>query len=262
MVQLEDPMLPQRIEEASLNSWPALQQILFDGWILRFAEGYTKRANSVNPLYASSMDLDEKVLACEELYRQKGLPPIFRLVSFSALSNLDLLLESSGYSKVAPTLVMHLDLQSWSVPLDPVVELHEERLDDWLGLFCRFQGSPLAKHDTHRAILQAIPSNCLFASLAHSDQIVACGLGVLEHDLLGLFDLVTDPPQRRKGYGTRLVAALLRWAQEKGATRAYLQVVKANKPARCLYTRLGFQEIYHYWYRVADTQEPQSTHSR
>lgn len=249
-------MLLQRIEEASLNSWPALQQILFDGWILRFAGGYTKRANSVNPLFASSMDLDEKVLACERIYREKGLPPIFRLVSFSAISDLDLLLESRGYSKVAPTLVMHLDLQSWNIPPDPAVALREERLDDWLGLFCRFQGSPLAEHNSHRTILQAIPSRCLFASLAHSDQSVACGLGVLEHDLLGLFDLVTDPPQRRKGYGTNLVSGLLRWAREKGASRAYLQVVRANEPARRLYTGFGFQQIYHYWYRVAGTQEP------
>ena len=62
-------MFPKRrIEEVSLNSWPALQQILFDGWILRFSEGYTKRANSVNPLFASSMDVGEKVDTCERLY--------------------------------------------------------------------------------------------------------------------------------------------------------------------------------------------------
>jgi hypothetical protein len=32
----------QEIEEISLNAWPSLQQILYDGWILRFANGYTK----------------------------------------------------------------------------------------------------------------------------------------------------------------------------------------------------------------------------
>ena len=40
----------QTIEELSLNALPCLQQILDDGWVLRLAEGYTKRANSVTPL--------------------------------------------------------------------------------------------------------------------------------------------------------------------------------------------------------------------
>lgn len=39
------------IAEISLNAWCSLQQNLDDGWILRFADGYTKRVNSVNPIY-------------------------------------------------------------------------------------------------------------------------------------------------------------------------------------------------------------------
>ncbi len=72
-------MLHRRLEEVALNAWPALQQMLFDGWVLRFAKGYTKRANSVNPVFASSLDIDEKIDTCTRLYGDQGLPLIFRL---------------------------------------------------------------------------------------------------------------------------------------------------------------------------------------
>ena len=35
------------IEELTLNAWPPLQTQLYDGWLLGFSGGYTRRANSV-----------------------------------------------------------------------------------------------------------------------------------------------------------------------------------------------------------------------
>ena len=64
------------IEELSLNAWPAMQTMLFDGWVLRSADGYTKRANSVYPLYDSKMDLDVKIGFCDSFYRDLGLPAV------------------------------------------------------------------------------------------------------------------------------------------------------------------------------------------
>ena len=244
-------LLKRRIEEVSLNSWPALQQILFDGWILRFSEGYTKRANSVNPLFASSMDVGEKVDTCERLYVERGLPPVFRLTPFSSPAGLDEVLERRNYQKVAPTSVLHLDLKARVVQPSPSAELRHERLDDWLDIFCRFSKSPLEKHRAHKRILKAIPGKRFLASLADSGQVVACGLGVLENGYFGLFDLITDPQRRNEGYGTLLVSSLLRWArQDEGSLYTYLQVVKSNTPARRLYARFGFREAYPYWYRV------------
>ncbi len=110
----------------------------------------------------------------------------------------------------------------------------------------------MARHQAHKEILQAIPSGRLLAVLTDSSQIVACGLGVLEHDYFGLFDLVTDSQERNKGYGAKLVFCMLRWAQEHGAAHVYLQVMSSNTPARHLYAKLGFQDVYQYWYRVPD----------
>jgi GNAT superfamily N-acetyltransferase len=247
-------MFQRRIEEAALNAWPALQQILFDGWILRFSKKYTKRANSVNPLYASRLDVGEKVDACEKLYAEKGLRPVFRLAPFSSPPDLDQVLEKRGYRNADPTFVLHLDLRDHQIQPAPSGELRVEGLDDWMDLFCQFSESPMEKHQAHREILQAIPSKRLLVSLVKSGQPVACGLGVLENRYFGLFDLVTDPHQRNKGYGAQVVSSLLKWAQDQDAWYAYLQVMRQNKPARHLYAKLGFEDVYEYRYRISESQ--------
>lgn len=245
-------MLPKRIEEASLNAWPALQHILFDGWILRFARGYTRRANSVNPFYPSSLDVQEKIDVCENLYREKDLPPVFRLTPFSSPPGLDQALDSRGYRKTDPTLVLFLDLRNHEIKPASSCELRTEGLEAWMDIFCRFRQVPVGEHQTHQEMLGAIPSQRFLVCLADSGRPVACGLAVLEERYLGLFDLITNPQHRNKGYGTQLVSGLLSYAQKQGAWYAYLQVMSVNQPARHLYARFGFEEAYHYWYRITD----------
>jgi ribosomal protein S18 acetylase RimI-like enzyme len=87
--------------------------------------------------------------------------------------------------------------------------------------------------------------------LSDNGEAVVCGLGVLEREYIGLFDLVTDPQRRNQGYGAQLVSGLLHWAKANGARYAYLQVEERNTPARHLYgDKLGYQVLYGYWYRV------------
>jgi len=243
-------MLQRRLEEVALNAWPALQQMLFDGWILRFARGYTKRANSINPLFASHLDLVTKITTCEHLYALQGLAPIFRLTPFSCPPELDQVLEQRGYHVVDHTFVMQRDLQHGPPSALPRAELRHDTVDDWLRLWCALHGTAVEQHHTHQAMLDLIPATRLSVSLVHDGTVVACGLGVLEHDYFGLFDLVTAPQQRNRGYGAALVSGMLHWARDHGAASAYLQVLRTNVPARHLYAKLGFQDRYPYWYRV------------
>ena len=248
-------MMQRRIEEASLNAWPALQQIFYDGWVLRFAKGYTKRANSVNPLFGSSMDVEDKVEQCEQIYADRRQPAIFRITPFADPPDLDRVLERRRYKRLDQTLVQHIDLRGQTISPDLQGDLRNEPLDIWMEFFCKLSRSGLDKHETHKEMLKAIPSRRFLASLRNSGDVVACGLGVLENEYFGLFDIVPDPRLRNQGNGTKLTTGMLRWAHEQGAAHAYLQVVANNATARHLYDKVGFREVYQYWYRVPESTE-------
>ena len=79
---------------------------------------------------------------------------------------------------------------------------------------------------------------------------MACGLAVMQDGYVGLFDIVTDQDYRRKGIGESIVIHLLRYAADRGASEAYLQVLADNTPAMMLYDKLGFKEKYKQWYRI------------
>lgn len=240
----------KHIEEASLNAWPGLKQILLDGWILRFANGYTRRANSVSPIYSGSLDAVEKIKRCEQLYRDRQLTPVFKITPFVQPANLDALLAQAGYQQQAVTSVQQLTLANLSAPKVQSVRQWRSPDREWVADYARLNGVAAAHAPTLEAILQHIALPTCFVLLTRHNQTVACGLGVLQGQQVGLFDLVTLPEHRRQGFATDLILHILQWARQRGATTAYLQVMLTNRAALNLYNKLGFKEIYQYWYQV------------
>jgi hypothetical protein len=74
----------RHFEELTLNAWPPLQTLLYDGWLLGFSGGYTRRANSVQPLYPSTLPLAEKIAECEATYAARCIPLTFKITSSAA----------------------------------------------------------------------------------------------------------------------------------------------------------------------------------
>ena len=82
---------------------------------------------------------------------------------------------------------------------------------------------------------------------------MACGLGMVHQEQLGIYDIVVDRCERRKGFGRMLMAELLSWGRHQGAPAAVLQVMEDNPAALSLYAGLGFRGEYRYWYRAKDS---------
>lgn len=238
-------------EELSINAWPSLQTVLYDGWVLRFSDGYTKRSNSASPLYQGVLSVDEKVEACEKLYSGRGLDTVFKLTAASCPPDLDGVLAARAYSPESGSAVQTVDLQDFRASREPEITLSPDVSDEWLSAFGQMSGLGERKTTTAgRMLRNVIPQKRLASISDDGAGIIACGMVVLQGDYAGLFDIVTHKDFRRLGHGTRLTLALLHWAKENGATRAYLQVVSDNEPALSMYSKLGFSETYRYWYRI------------
>lgn len=246
----------RRVEEASFNAWPALNTVIYDGWLLRFANGYTKRANSVNGLYAGKLAQDTKVAYCQRIYRAQKLRPVFRLTPLIRRSELDDYLQKGNYQRCDHTSVQLLDLRGFSPKLSPRAEIlsDPDRTARWLRVFHDLnpQRTDAA---THQQMLQNILGALCLMVLHVGQEVAACGLAVADGEYVGLFDIVTAVEQRRKGYGLELTSSLLAWGAAAGARFAYLQVMTANRPALHLYGKLHFEELYDYWYRLAPDED-------
>lgn len=250
-------------EKLSFNTHPSLCEEVYDGWLLRFAEGYTKRANSVNVIGKSTLPIEEKVAYCEEKYAEQNLPAVFKIAPMAA--ELDSFLAERGYSAVDKTNVMTLDLTKKKMPIEKQkgsnqttgtgkgevsVIIGEKFTESWQYYYFTFNKVSVASVPIAKKIQAKITNPVLCATVYVDKKAVACGLGVMEQGYVGLLDIVVKEEYRGCGFGKVLCKSLLEKAKEKGATTGYLQVVDSNEAAKRLYNGLGFEDMYSYWYRV------------
>lgn len=248
----------EEIEELAMNALPAIQTMFYKGWIIRMANGYTKRANSINPLYHHSFTNDEKntvnkINEVERILHTKNIKPVYKINSDAQMQKLDMALQDKGYHYSDLTSVKVADLTNLSFPENSSNSLiiSERLTDDWLQNVCMLNNINLENRKTLQHMLQLIIPEVRYFTLKNNEnnEVVACGMSVLQREYLGLFDIVTNRNYRNKGHGLDLVSRILKWGLENGAEKAYLQVMTNNYPALKLYEKLGFQEKYTYWYR-------------
>ena len=241
-------------EELSLNSHPAIQTKCYDGWLLRFANGYTARANSVNMIYPSTIDLQTKIKVCEEHYFMKQLPCIFKIIEGNE-NVLDEMLQERGYKVVTPTDFMTMDLTNKEFTSELGL-MTNELTEEWLQAFYNFK--KFMDHETYNTatqIFRLIQDKTLYCRIEQDGVNVACASAVIERGYVFIGNVIVDEKHRGKGYGQQLCEALLAKAKEQGAHTAYLQVVQSNQIAYNLYKKLGYQKVYSYWYRAKENKD-------
>ncbi|AOB34012.1 hypothetical protein AKI39_24610 [Bordetella sp. H567] len=244
--------LALRIEEAALNATVVREQMLYDGWLVRWAPAAAKRARSINVIAPAHPELSEKLVFCKTLYARAKLPLIFRLNSTGPDRELDGQLAARGFLRYGETSVMVMSMRT-SAGTSLQAGLRYEQTDpgrfaDVTGTLRAYNAGHVIEH-RHRLASIAVPCVRLLAR-DEAGRHVAAGMAVVDGDVAGIFDVVVDESVRRRGYGRQIMHRLLDAACQAGARSAYLQVEYANTSARQLYASLGFSDRYTYWYRT------------
>lgn len=263
------------IEEISLNAWPSHKIELYDGWLIRFSHNYTHRTNSVQQVGTSLIPVEEKIAYCEQIYKNYHTPAIFK-ISPLLEPDFDDLLAKRQYEIQHTTEVMTMDFSNFhawpsvsaeyeyygrnsglpsfvAYPNDILVQLQDRITDEWISSLFRLNGTT---NPTLRRVVpsmfKAIPKETIVASIEIDGRMVASGLGILDREHVGLYAIYVDPSCRRKNFARAICSTILNEAHKKGMKNAYLQVVQGNVHAKHLYTSLGFQDLYTYWFRVKE----------
>jgi GNAT superfamily N-acetyltransferase len=248
------PELLSRVEDAGLNASAPPEQLLIDGWLVRYSPGKAKRARCINAIAQGRLSLAERLALCEPVYEGAGLPMIMRITPFSAPAGLDDALGMLGWRRFDDTRVMVLAGFGPLKAPEPDADLRIEPVDaeGFADVVGRLRGSPPEQRQAHAQRLACVPVPHTALVVRRGDQVVACGQMAIETNLVGLYDVFTASSERSRGLGRLLCMHLLERAHELGARSAYLQVDADNAPARRIYQKLGFADAYAYHYRTSD----------
>ena len=120
------------IEKASRQAGPALEEQQLRGTILRYAKGFSMRANSLMVLSSQCGDWNKLVGRCERFFTQRNQPSIIRISPFTKSAGLDTHLHKLEYEKVNLSRVLTHRIGE---TVTPSAWVEEVSIKKWLGSF-------------------------------------------------------------------------------------------------------------------------------
>ena len=246
------------LENIAANGHVGLEQKDYDGWELRFTQGFTGRANSIQIKAPSTIPLDEKLAYCEKEYASRGLPCLFKLTD--ADREFISYLEQRGYTSVKPTDVMMLELNDKDTACDAATVLDNVLFstepEGWFNPYFEFEGlqDPVQQELT-RKIHAKVSVDKVYIRLMQNETVAAVASLAIESGYSLLHNVVVAPAFRGNELGKKLCRAAILKSKECGAAHIYLQVMQNNPVAVNLYQTLGFEKLYTYYYVMNHAKE-------
>jgi GNAT superfamily N-acetyltransferase len=235
------------LEDVCERAWPSRERVELDGVVLRFTDGFTRRANSAR-VDGGAEDIDGLITAAEREYRGRGLRPGFRVTPLTPPA-FESRLHERGYVVDTEAVVMVAEALPETVASRPGdgISLAPALDEEWLGVFKAVERQwPPEQDPGARWVLGSGESPRRFALARIDGAPAATGYARLEDDWLYIACVATFPERRRLGLGRAISEQLFAWGAGSGARRAILQAETKNAAAQALYAQLGFRPRYVY----------------
>ncbi|MFX1241056.1 MAG: GNAT family N-acetyltransferase [Promethearchaeota archaeon] len=247
----------RRLQERLMNVWPADHYYFLNGWILRFTNGITARANSVFPLYyTGDLDtIDQDIEYVEKAYNSYKLPSIFTIPEFFEPDNLDIKLLEHGYQQLGcttHTMICSIsDLKNKKINEKFTYFIKSERLKECSQFLAEYSH----RNQEAQNVLEALSKRIIipqkrFIIAKDENKVIGTLAGILDpHGFLYIVDVLVHPDFRRQKIATSMFFSLI---SNRGIMNdiqtVWLQVETDNYKAMNLYLNLGFKKAYSYYY--------------
>ncbi|MDS0135113.1 MULTISPECIES: GNAT family N-acetyltransferase [unclassified Amycolatopsis] len=271
----------EKLEITCSKAWPPLVEDPLGEWRLRWADGFTGRANSALAVGDPVRPLGGALRAVCDFAHDRGITPMVQVVrdspnehAIAAAGWHPATGHGAGHEVVVLTAPLEpgpavaggevgrkpavpgvtvsekrafaapgVTVRDQPAPANPAVTIGDEPAPGWWALAMRpTEDSPAAR--------QVLSGGKTGYGAALVDGVLAGVVrGALVDDWLHIGRLEVAPAFRRRGLASALMGAVHAWGVEHGAGHAVLQVAERNSGALALYAGLGYapHHKYRYW---------------
>ncbi|SEF36035.1 Acetyltransferase (GNAT) family protein [Amycolatopsis pretoriensis] len=247
----------EALEVVCSRAWPPLVEEPLKDWRLRWAGGFTGRANSALAVGDPGRPIPDALRAVCDFAHDRGIQPMVQVIRDSPNERAVVAegwFQATRHHRGHEVTVLTVDNLSFHVKAPPPgvdnrhfhVKVADEPTADWWEL-------TLGPGEDIPAARSVLTGGKVGYGVATLDGVVAGVVrGALVDGWLHVGRLEVDPAFRRRGLAKTLMGALHTWGAEHGADHAVLQVAEGNAGALALYAGLGYAPHHRYRYWVPE----------
>ncbi|KZB82614.1 GNAT family N-acetyltransferase [Amycolatopsis regifaucium] len=230
------------LELTCSQAWPPLLERRIGDWRLRWADGFTARANSALAIGDPGKPLPEALRAVCDFAHDQAIPPVVQVIQNTSTEEA---IAAQGWVHHVEHRPAH-EVRVMTGPLPRGTSAGAAVLDEPTSGWWELTTGGTEPADAPRHVLG---TGKVGFGVVELDGVTAGAVrGGIVAEWLHIARLEVRPEFRRRGLAGGLMNAIGAWGAAHGATGIVLQVAMGNSGALKLYESLGCTEHHRYRY--------------